>query len=50
MMIRMLSVMIEIDHESTSTLTRVMRYVGISFQITDDILNLTENLGKRVVA
>jgi geranylgeranyl pyrophosphate synthase len=24
-----------------------MRYVGISFQITDDILNITDDLGKQ---
>ncbi len=24
-----------------------MRYVGISFQITDDLLNITDSLGKQ---
>jgi geranylgeranyl pyrophosphate synthase len=24
-----------------------MRYVGISFQITDDVLNITDDLGKQ---
>lgn len=27
-----------------------MTYVGIAFQVTDDILNLTKNLGKGEIA
>lgn len=27
-----------------------MNYVGIAFQVTDDVLNLTKNLGKGEIA
>ena len=50
MLIEMLSVILKIDTKNTDTLINVMRYVGISFQIIDDVLNITENLGKQVKA
>jgi geranylgeranyl pyrophosphate synthase len=46
----MLSVILKIDTKNTDTLINVMRYVGISFQIIDDALNITGNLGKQVKA
>ena len=50
MLIEMLSVILKIDTKNTDTLINVMRYVGISFQIIDDALNITGNLGKQVKA
>jgi geranylgeranyl pyrophosphate synthase len=47
MLIEMLSVVLKIDQKNTEALINTMRYVGISFQITDDILNITDNLGKQ---
>ena len=47
MLIEMLSVVLKIDSKTTSALINTMRYVGISFQITDDVLNITDDLGKQ---
>jgi geranylgeranyl pyrophosphate synthase len=31
-------------------LTKIMGYVGISFQIKDDLLNITNTMGKNIIA
>lgn len=41
MLIEMISVILKISEENTQALVKTMRYVGISFQITDDILNIS---------
>lgn len=46
MLIKMLAVVLKIDESNTEALINTMRYVGISFQITDDVLNITDDLGK----
>lgn len=43
----MLSVVFKIDKTTTEALVNTMRYVGISFQITDDLLNITDSVGKQ---
>jgi len=43
----MLSVVLKIDESNTQALVNTMRYVGISFQIADDLLNITDSLGKQ---
>lgn len=50
MMVKMIGVILEIDAKTISVLTHLMNYVGISFQITDDILNLTRGMGKGIIA
>ena len=50
MMVKMIGVVVGIDQKNLSIFTRVMNFVGISFQITDDILNLSKGMGKGVIA
>jgi geranylgeranyl pyrophosphate synthase len=47
MLIEMLSVVLKIDESNTLALVNTMRYVGISFQIADDLLNITDSVGKQ---
>jgi geranylgeranyl pyrophosphate synthase len=50
MMVKMIAVVMNIDTKATNVLVQLMNYVGISFQITDDILNLTRGMGKGIIA
>lgn len=50
MLVGMIGVILNISEETTNMLLRTMDYVGISFQITDDILNLTTRMGKGLIA
>lgn len=46
MMVRMLCVFLRRSDKESEKLCEVMNYVGLAFQVTDDVLNLTKNLGK----
>jgi len=50
MMVGMIGVVVGIDSNNIEVFIKVMNYVGISFQITDDILNLSKGMGKGVIA
>jgi len=50
MMVKMIGVVLNVDTKTIDNLSHLMNYVGISFQITDDILNLTRGMGKGIVA
>jgi geranylgeranyl pyrophosphate synthase len=50
MMVKMIGVVMNIDRNVINVLAHLMNYVGISFQITDDILNLTKGMGKGIIA
>jgi geranylgeranyl pyrophosphate synthase len=50
MMVKMIGVVLDIDRNVINVLVHLMNYVGISFQITDDILNLTKGMGKGIIA
>ncbi len=50
MMVAMISVVLEIPERTKATLLEIMNWVGISFQITDDCLNLVKSMGKGKVA
>ncbi len=54
MLVSMLGVFLKIDKENITALVSVMNYIGISFQITDDILNVTHRkesgMGKGIIA
>jgi geranylgeranyl pyrophosphate synthase len=50
MMVKMIGVVLNIDRKVINVLAHLMNYVGISFQITDDILNLTKGMGKGIIA
>lgn len=50
MMVGMIGVVVDISEKNMEIFYRVMNYVGISFQITDDILNLSRGMGKGIVA
>ena len=50
MMVHMIGVVVGISQKNVDVFTRVMNYVGISFQITDDILNLSRGMGKGIIA
>jgi geranylgeranyl pyrophosphate synthase len=50
MMVKMIAVVMNIDTKATNVLVQLMNYVGISFQITDDILNLMRGMGKGIIA
>ncbi len=49
-MVKMIGVVLNIDRKVINVLAHLMNYVGISFQITDDILNLTKGMGKGIIA
>lgn len=49
-MVGMIGVVVGIDSNNIEVFIKVMNYVGISFQITDDILNLSKGMGKGVIA
>jgi len=49
-MVKMIGVVLNVDTKTIDNLSHLMNYVGISFQITDDILNLTRGMGKGIVA
>lgn len=42
----MLCVFLDRSERECQQLCEVMNYVGLAFQVTDDVLNLTKNLGK----
>jgi geranylgeranyl pyrophosphate synthase len=53
MLVLMSGVVLDIDRESMDLLVSCMTNVGISFQITDDVLNVmnrVDKMGKGVVA
>jgi len=50
MMVKMIGVVLNVDTKTIDNLSHLMNYIGISFQITDDILNLTRGMGKGIVA
>lgn len=50
MMVGMIGVVVGMNERNEEIFTRVMNCVGISFQITDDILNLSKGMGKGIVA
>lgn len=50
MMVKMIGVVLNVDPKTINKLAHLMDYVGISFQITDDILNLTKGMGKGIIA
>jgi len=50
MMVGMIGVVVGISDKNMEIFNRVMNYVGISFQITDDILNLSRGMGKGIIA
>lgn len=50
MMVKMLCVLLNRSKSESEKLCEVMNYVGLAFQVTDDVLNLTKNLGKGELA
>ena len=50
MMVGMIGVVVNISDKNMDIFNRIMNYVGISFQITDDILNLSRGMGKGIIA
>lgn len=46
MMVKMLCVVLDRPEKEANELAWIMDYVGLAFQVTDDVLNLTNNLGK----
>ncbi len=53
MMVSMIAVLLDIDSEALLLLIECMNCVGISFQITDDLLNVlnrVDKMGKGIVA
>jgi geranylgeranyl pyrophosphate synthase len=50
MMVKMIGVAVDISEENLKVFRNIMNYVGISFQITDDILNLSRGMGKGIIA
>lgn len=53
MMVKMIGVVLQISRGTIDRMIKVMDCVGISFQVTDDILNVTSRehaMGKGIVA
>lgn len=50
MMVGMIGVVVGMSVKNLEIFYKVMNYVGISFQITDDILNLSRGMGKGIIA
>ena len=50
MMGKILCVLLDRTQEESEKLAEILTYVGIAFQVTDDVLNLTKNLGKGQIA
>ena len=50
MMVEMLGIVLKLDEEAIGLITECMNYIGISFQITDDILNIENCMGKGIIA
>ncbi len=49
-MVGMIGVIVGMSPKNLEIFYKVMNYVGISFQITDDILNLSRGMGKGIIA
>lgn len=50
MMVGMLGIVLKLDEEAIGLITECMNFIGISFQITDDILNIENCMGKGIIA
>lgn len=50
MMARMMCLLLNRTKEEAQKLCEIMNYIGLAFQVTDDVLNLTKNLGKGQIA
>jgi hypothetical protein len=50
MIVGMMSAFLKLNCSHQKIFYRIMNYVGISFQITDDVLNLTMAMGKGIIA
>lgn len=50
MMVEMVGVILKIEKKTIDILKEIMTNIGISFQITDDTLNLKQTMGKGILA
>ena len=50
MMVGMVGVILKIEKKTIEILKEIMTNIGISFQITDDTLNLKQTMGKGILA